>query len=375
MGDRRVSVTQRRATDAAGATTPRQRGSMQFPTAPVVEAWYTVAGPAEAAGPLGHAFDERPDGYAWREVSFERTERKYLSHAIAGVLARAGLGPEDIDLHLGGDLLDQITSHNFVARQVGAPFVGVFSACATLGSALGMGALATAQGGMRRVLCTVASHYYTAERQYRYPTELGVQRMATNQRTATGAAAFVLRGPDRAGDGQGREVHEAVRVVRFTAGRVCELGVKDPNNMGAAEAPGAADTLIRHFSRPDVAVGDYDLVLTGDLARIGLPLARDLCRDAGLDLGERWQDAGVLLYDRDQSVDAGGSGAACCGLVLAGHVLPDLRSGRLGRVLFVATGSLHSKTTYQQGDVIPAVAHAIELEGPAARPRRLGGAT
>ena len=348
-----------------------RRGTFVFEAAPVVEAWYTVAGPEESKGPLGQAFDERHTDYAWGERSFERTERKFLRRAIRGTLTRAGIEGDDVDLHLGGDLLDQITSHNFIATEVEAPFLGVFSACATLGSALGLGAMALAAGGARRAMCSVASHYYTAERQYRYPTELGVQRMATNQRTATGAAAFVLAS-DESDDGRGADSAGAVRVVRFTAGRVCELGVKDPNNMGAAEAPGAADTLLRHFAQPDVAVEDYDLVLTGDLARIGLPLARGLCEDAGLDLGERWQDAGVLLYDKNQPVDAGGSGAACCALVLAGHVLPALRSGRLGRVLFVATGALHSKTTYEQGDVIPTVAHAVELEGPAARPRKGG---
>lgn len=372
MGDRRVSaITASPPREQRGARRS-QRGTFVFETAaPVLEAWYTVAGPEESSGPLGQAFDERNADYAWREPSFERTERKYLRRAIHGVLTRAGIEADDVDLHLGGDLLDQITSHNFIATEVEAPFLGVFSACATLGSALGLGAMSLAAGGARRAMCSVASHYYTAERQYRYPTELGVQRMATNQRTATGAAAFVLRAEDD-GDDRGAQSAGEVRVVRFTAGRVCELGVKDPNNMGAAEAPGAADTLLRHFAQPDVAVEDYDLVLTGDLARIGLPLARGLCEDGGLDLGDRWQDAGVLLYDKNQPVDAGGSGAACCALVLAGHVLPALRSGKLGRVLFVATGALHSKTTYEQGDVIPTVAHAVELEGPAARPRKVG---
>jgi stage V sporulation protein AD len=358
-----------RPTEAAAGRSARRLapGAVRLApsAAPALVAWYTVAGPEEATGPLGHAFDEHVPDYAWGESSFERTERKLLRHATQGVLGRAGWAPDEVDLHLGGDLLDEITTHNFVARELGIPFVGMFSACATGGGALSMGALAVAAGAAERVLCSVSSHYYTAERQYRYPVELGVERLATNQRTATGAVAFLL-GPPPAGGG------EAIRVTAVTWGRVRDLGVKDPNNMGAAEGPAAADTLLRHFSRPDAAPEDYDLVLTGDLARVGLPLARRLCREGGLDLGERWQDAGVLLYAPDQPVQAGGSGAACCALVLAGHVLAAMARGELGRVLFVATGSLHSKTTYQQGDVLPVVAHAVELEGPAARPRRGG---
>jgi stage V sporulation protein AD len=333
---------------------------------------FAVAGPEEARGPFGQRFDEVAPDYEWGESSFERSERKLLLHAVSGALARGGLDRADVDIHLGGDLLDQITTHSFVADQCAIPFVGVFNACATLAGALGLAATTLSAGAARRALASVSSHYYTAERQYRYPTELGVQRATTNQRTATGAAAFVLEG---AGSSSGRSNEEqdagvgdqgaTIRVTRFTPGRVRQLGVKDPNNMGAAEAPAAADTLLRHFAHGDVVPEDYDLILSGDLARVGLPLARELCAEAGLELGDRWQDAGCLLYAPDQPADAGGSGAACCALVLAAHVLPRLRDGRLGRVLLVATGSLHSKTTYLQGDVIPAIAHAVELEGPA----------
>jgi len=363
-GVRTAATVARRTARGAFAFAPDRQARLR--------AWHTVAGPEEARGPLGHAFDTIAPDFEWGEASFERSERLYLTRAIEGALNAGSWSGDAIDLHMGGDLLDQLTSHNFVARDAMVPFVGVFSACATLGAGLGMAATALCAGGVERALVTASSHYYTAERQYRYPTELGVQRLPTNQRTATGAVAFVLEAPD--GDGRNRDDAAdrsagSIRITRFTVGRVRELGVKDPNNMGAAEAPAAADTLVRHFAQPGVRPEDYDLVLTGDLASIGLPLARALCEEQGLDLGSRWQDAGALLYDRDQPVDAGGSGAACCGLVLAATALPALRAGEMGRVLFVATGSLHSKTTYQQGDVIPCVAHAVELEGPAAQPR------
>ncbi len=363
------------------------QGGLTFTRAPYIVAAYSVAGPEEGRGPLGPRFDLLVPDYEWGESSFERSEQKFLRRALDGALRAAGLSAHDIDAHFGGDLLDEMTVHSLTVREDGIPFVGLFSACATCGSGLGLASSFIAGGGMRRTLVSVSSHYYTAERQFRFPTELGVQRKPTNQRTATGAVAFVLSG-DSAWDGEGSngapEPGEIgfgrlaagggaagasfARVTHFTAGRVRDLGVKDTNNLGAAEAPAAADTLLRHFAQTGRRAEDYDLVLTGDLAGVGLPLAQEICKDQGLDLGSRWQDAGIMLYGPGQDADAGGSGAACCALVLAAEVLPRLVRGEWGRVLFVATGSLHSKTSYEQGESIPVVAHAVELTGPSARP-------
>lgn len=363
-------------------------GSFSFTHPPLIAAACAVAGPDEAKGPLGDRFDVRAPDYEWGETSFERSERKFLRGAMEGALGHAAVSAADVDVHLGGDLLDQLTSHSLSVAEGEIPFMGLFSACATCGSGIGLGATLLASGAADHVLVTVASHYYTAERQFRFPTELGVQRKPTSQRTATGAVGFVLsaqgvgeEGEDDAADGPaaGRETpfrsrafdgDGYVRITHFTPGRVRDLGVKDTSNLGAAEAPAAADTLLRHFAETGCRVEDYDLVMTGDLAGVGLPLAQEICRDQGLDLGSRWQDAGLMLYGPDQEADAGGSGAACCALVLAAEVLPRLASGAWGRVLFVATGSLHSKTTYEQGESIPCVAHAVELEGPGARPLR-----
>lgn len=373
-------------------------GSFAFTHPPYIVAAYAVAGPEEAKGPLGQGFDVCVPDYEWGESSFERSERRFLKAAMDGALRTANLAQADVDVHLGGDLLDQVTSHGLTVRENDVPFLGIFSACATAGSGLGLGATLVASGACETTLVTVASHYYTAERQFRFPTELGVQRKPTNQRTATGAVGFVLSGaeqPDDTDEGwtdktrtghddrvaerlrfASKAVQNAdrdrgyVRVTGFTPGRVRDLGVKDTNNLGAAEAPAAADTLLRHFETSQRRPEDYDLVLTGDLAAVGLPLAQEICRDQGLDLGSRWQDAGLMLYGAGQEADAGGSGAACCALVLAAEVLPRLASGHWGRVLFVATGSLHSKTTCEQGESIPCVAHAVELCGPAARPLR-----
>jgi stage V sporulation protein AD len=355
------------------AVEQKGQGAWRLASPPYLAGSYTVAGPDEAKGPLGGAFDEEVQDPIWGESSFERAERKFLTRAMEGALDRTGWAPGDVDVALGGDLLDQLVSHSFAVRERPWPFLGLFSACATCGEGLALGATLVAAGAVRRAMASVCSHYHTAERQFRYPTELGVQRLPTSQHTATGAVAFLLSREEVAYRGAGARSGGPVRVSGVTVGRVRDLGVRDVNNMGGAEAAAAADTVLRHLRLHGSSPQDYDLVLSGDLGRVGLPLAQELCQRQGVDMASRWEDAGLLLYGDRKGVDSGGSGAACCALVLAAHALPRLAQGELGRVLLVATGSLHSKTSYQQGESIPVVAHAVELQGPSARPWGEGG--
>lgn len=333
--------------------------AIQLRRGPNLSASYTVAGPEETHGPLGDQFDEFIEDYRLGQTTFEQAERELTVRAVHGLLRRAGLAAHEVDLFLAGDLLNQLVTVNFAARELRIPVIGLYSACASLAESLAVGALLVDGGHVRRVVCAVASHFYTAERQYRYPTELGNQRVPESQRTATGAAAFLLEAP-QTGDSASDE--ERVAITSVTLGRVTDLGVADPNNMGAAEAPAAADTLQRHLgavhrSQP------YDRVLTGDLSAVGLPLARELLAKQNIVLGETWQDCGLLLYDQDrQAVQAGGSGAACSGLVLGARDLMDLHRGSIRDLLFVGTGALHSPVTYQQGESIPGIAHAIAFE-------------
>ncbi len=340
------------------------RGHLTFSHPPVLTGWATVAGKKETEGPLGRKFDRIVRDEAMGERTYERAERQLLKGAVELLLSIEGHHATDVDLMFAGDLLDQLVTANFAARDIGIPLVGVYGACATSSEAILLAAMAVASGAARRAVAATASHHLSAERQYRYPIELGVQRLPTSQWTATGGAAFMVEDGTKepSGKAPSRNDSKALRITCATVGRVQDYGLKDPNNMGAAMAPAAADTILRHLLGSGRRVEDYDLILTGDLGRIGHPLLEDLLAEERIHPKERLQDAGIRLYSEDQNVDAGGSGAACSALVMGAMVLPSMRKGELRRVLLVATGSLHSPRTYQQGESIPTIAHAVEVE-------------
>ncbi|MBX6349915.1 MAG: stage V sporulation protein AD [Clostridia bacterium] len=332
-------------------------GTWTFPSRPRLVRWASVVGRLEGEGPLAAGFDEGgrgrrrgpPRGAAAAAAGGRRAARRALD----------GLKGGPPELHLGGDLLDQNTPTHFAARDLDIPAFGLFSACATLTAGLAEAALAVDGGFCRRVLVTVSSHHETAERQYRFPIEFGHQRPATAQWTATAAAAFVVAGAEEGGA-------DGVAIASATPGRVIDYGISDPYDMGSAMAPAAADTIERHLRDTGRSPRDYDAIVTGDLAEVGSELLRILLGERGIELGDRHEDCGLLLYDRRRhDVHAGGSGAGQCAAVFAARHLPALRAGRLRRVLLVATGALLSPTTYRQGESIPAVAHAVAFESGA----------
>ncbi|MCL8207572.1 MAG: stage V sporulation protein AD [Actinomycetia bacterium] len=311
----------------------------------------TVVGQKERAGPLGDRFDEVWDDALAGQKSFEAAERELVLAALDGARRRAGWEAEAVDLCLGGDLLNQLYSTNFAARSHQIPFVGLFSACATFTEAVGLGALLVAAGGPERVLAVTASHHLAAERQFRYPVELGYQRAPTASWTATAAGAVAL-GADPA----------PVAVRGVTVGRVVDAGRKDPMDMGTAMAPAAYDTIRRHLAAFDRRPADYDRILTGDLGRVGSPVLTELLEPEAPGFGDVHEDCGRLMYRADQDVHNGGSGAGLASAVFCAWALPELEAGRWRRVLLVATGALFSPTSYQQGESIPCVAHAVEFE-------------
>lgn len=345
-------VAARRPPDpgAGERSQPRRFGrrSWRF-TTPRVAAVASIAGPEEGIGPLADRFDQVTADDLLGQASWERAESEYLRRAVELAIRKADRAPQDVDFLFAGDLMNQIVSSSFAARGVDIPYLGLYAACATLTEGLALAAMAIEGGFARCCVVGVTSHHDAAERQLRFPTEFGNQRPPSAQWTATGAAAVVLSG---GGDGP--------RVRAATIGRVVDLGVKSPFEMGAAMAPAAADTLDQHFRETGREPDDYDLVITGDLAAVGVPLCERLLRDRGHRV--RLDDCGLRLYDRDrQDVHAGGSGAACSGLVFAADLHPRLREGRLGDLLLCCTGALHSTTTYQQGETIPAICHAVWL--------------
>ena len=317
--------------------------------APAVSAFASVVGQKEADGPLGRRFDAvEPDARAGQD-SWEKAESAMLRRAIDMAAERAGGAPGCV---LAGDLLNQCAGSAYAVRGLAAPFFGLYGACSTMAEALGMAALLVDGGYFESAAAATGSHFCSAERQFRYPLEYGGVRTPTSQWTVTGAGCVVI---SREGAGP--------YVTRFTPGRIVDAGIKDMANMGAAMAPAAYDTLKRHFEQTGRAPGYYDVVLTGDLGRLGQEILRDLFAADGIDLGPNYMDCGVLIYDIErQDTHCGGSGCGCSASVLTGHFLRGMRDGLWRRVLFAATGALMSPTTAQQGESIPAICHAVAIE-------------
>ena len=324
---------------------------------PGIAAGAALAGAKEGQGPLKAEFDAVVEDDLFGEESWEKAEQHFSFAAAMTCLTKAGKTPPEVDMMLGGDLLNQIMAASMAARELAIPFCGLYGACSTMAESLCLGAMLVDGGHVGSALCVASSHFCSAERQYRFPLEYGAQRTPTAQWTVTGAGAALVTAGDAGG--------VAARIPMVTPGTVIDLGVSDVNNMGAAMAPAAADTIKRHLRDTGRTAADYDLILTGDLGQVGRELVLRLMEEAGQPLiPERYDDCGLLIFDREkQDVHAGGSGCGCSAVVLNSIILKRLRTGELRRVLFLATGALLSPTTNQQGETIPGIAHAVVLEG------------
>lgn len=322
-----------------------------FANPPVILSSYSVVGPKEGQGPLGKTFSKVwPDNVNGNK-SWEVAESKMLEEAMQGAIEQSKVKADELDFMLAGDLLNQMISANFAARTMGFPFIGIYGACSTMALSMAMGSMLIDGQFARNILVGVSSHHDTAERQYRSPTEQGNQRAMSAQWTVTGAGSVVL-----AQNGVGP------RITAATIGRVLDFGEKDVNNMGAAMAPGVADTILNHMTDLNRTPGDYDLIASGDLGQVGLQLAKEVLKRSGVETANQFKDCGVMIYDPSQDVHAGGSGCACSSVVFAGDIMQKLISGQYQRVLLVGSGSLHSPTSALQGESIPGVGHAVVIE-------------
>jgi len=313
-------------------------------------------GKKEGEGPLGGFFDHVTEDELYHQQSFEMAERQMYLDAIQKAIRKGGAKPEEIQFLLGGDLLNQIITASFSARDLGIPFIGLYGACSTMAQSLALGGMLLDGGHAGQVVCAASSHFCTAERQYRYPLEFGAQRPPTSQWTVTGAGASLLSMQPKA--------PPLARITQVCMGRVVDLGITDANNMGAAMAPAAADTLLALFSDTSTGPDDYDLIVTGDLGQVGKDLLLQLMREQRVLLtADRHADCGLMIFDREkQDVHAGGSGCGCSASVLNAFLLPRMQKGELKRIVFMATGALMSLTSSQQGESIPGIAHAVVLE-------------
>ena len=307
-------------------------------------------------GPYGGLFDYIIPDELNGEQSFEAAERSMLETAVKLCAEHGRCTLQDVNMLLAGDLLNQIISAGFAARNLGIPFYGLYGACSTMSESLSIGGMIADGGFADRLICATCSHFCTAERQYRMPLELGTQRTPTAQWTVTGSGAVMLAGGAAAR-------HAPVVLTHTTCGKVIDMGVTDSNNMGAAMAPAAADTILAHMSDLKRSFRDYDLVVTGDLGRLGRDILIELLKQEGLAVvEEKIMDCGCEIFSPEQDTHCGGSGCGCSASMLCAHILPEIAAGRLRRVLFMATGALLSPTSSMQGESVPGVAHAVVFE-------------
>jgi stage V sporulation protein AD len=327
--------------------------SWSFEHKPVIVSTATVVGPDEGAGPLANDFDIVHGDLMLNQESWEKAEKKLLEEASKIAIENAGITKEQIQFYIGGDLLNQIISNSFAARTLSIPYIGIFGACSTSMEGLALAALIVNSQSANYALAGTCSHNCTVEKQFRYPTEYGSQKPPTAQYTATAAGVAVLA---RKGEGP--------VVTGATIGRVVDMGIKDPFNMGAAMAPAAVDTITAHFRDFKREPGYYDLIVTGDLAKVGYEIACDLFKKHNIPMQQtKYDDCGLMLYDLNkQQVQAGGSGCGCSAAVTYGHIMKRIKKGELKRVLVVATGALLSPLSFQQGESIPCIAHAVAIE-------------
>ena len=328
----------------------RAGDTIRFETPPVLTEFAAVGGKKESEGPLASSFDLLFEENTLGEDTWEKSESHLQRQCLDLAMQKAGIGPEKLDLVFGGDLQNQCTATAYTMRDLDVPFAGLYGACSTMAEAVGLAACMTAGGFAETAAAMSSSHFCAAERQFRTPLVYGAKRTPTAQWTATAAGCCLVR-PWGCGP--------YVQAVTF--GRVRDFEVCDINNMGAAMAPAAAETILRYCTDTGRTPADFDAVFTGDLGIVGTRLLKQLLEKEGLDL-KNHQDCGLLLYDvHHQEVQAGGSGAGCSASVLCAHVLPKLRAGELRRVLFLSTGALMSQITFLQGESIPGVAHLLEL--------------
>jgi len=310
-----------------------------------------VVSKTEGAGPLAPYFDKIEDDELFGAKSWEQAESQMQKESVELALGKAGVPANDVDYVFAGDLLNQCIGSHYGLRDLGIPFMGVYGACSTMAESLALAALFVENKIAGQTLAVTSSHFCAAERQFRFPLEYGGTRTPTAQRTVTGAGAVLVG------------AHTEPPYVRaVTTGTIEDMGVTDINNMGAAMAPAAAWTIKRFFDETSTGPDNYDLILTGDLASTGSELLRELMTREGIDLKNKHNDCGLIIYDKNtQDVNSGGSGCGCSASVLCAYVIPQMKQGKLNNVLFCATGALMSPLAIQQGESIPGIAHLIHL--------------
>ncbi len=333
------------------------RASVEFERAPRIIGAASIVGTREGDGPLGHLFDVIERDPKFGKDNWEEAESELQLLTAKKAMEKSGMDEEQIRYLFAGDLLAQGIATSYGIQDLNIPLFGLYGACSTCGESLGLAAMAVGGGYADCAMALTSSHFTSAEKEFRFPLEYAGQRPLSTTWTVTGAGAFVLAAAS------GPSSDASVCIAGITTGRIVDYGVKDSMHMGAAMAPAAADTIRQHMIDFGRTPRDYDRIITGDLGSIGQTILKDLLAERQIDLDELHEDCGMLIYDgATQDTHAGGSGCGCAAATLAAYILPKIERGEWKRVLFVPTGALLSKVSFNEGQSIPGIAHAVVLE-------------
>ncbi|CEO12027.1 stage V sporulation protein AD [[Clostridium] sordellii] len=325
--------------------------TVELKNKPTIISTSSIVGPKEAEGPLKDYFDIKIDDDLYGEKSWEFAESKMVQTVVQHAVSKVNKSISDVNYMVAGDLLNQLLSTSFAAREVSIPFLGVYGACSTMAQSLSIGAMIVDGGFADLVVAATSSHYCTAERQFRFPLELGNQKPMTAQWTVTGSGCSLI-----SSNGEGP------KIKYLTIGKVIDEGITDVNNMGAAMAPAAIDTIFSYFDDTKDDPNSFDMIATGDLGKVGMQITIDLLKEKGLDISKVYTDCGVEIFDLEaQDVHCGGSGCGCSASVFNGYIYKMLKAKKFNKVMLVSTGALLSPTSTLQKESIPSVAHAVVI--------------
>lgn len=330
---------------------------MRFYNTPRIIGRMSVVGEKESQGPVGKYFHKCETDDKMGEKTFERAEIRMFDTAVRGAVRDARLKIDDIDVMISGDLLNQMTTSSYAARDIGVPHIGIYGACSTMTEGLMLSATLVDAGYFTNIVCAASSHFATAERQFRYPLEYGCQRPPYAQWTVTGAGASVV-------SKNTKDTERFPKIVMAIPGLITDYGINDLNNMGAAMAPAAMDTMFTLLTQSGYNSDDFDMIVTGDLGKLGSDILRQLMLDRGIKLGQNYIDCGNIIYDVEQKCYQGGSGCACSATIFNSFIMEKLLSGEYKRIAYLATGALMSSQSCYQGETIPCISHAVVVESP-----------
>lgn len=334
------------------------RSSLLFERPPYIMEAASIVGKKEGDGPLGHLFDYIEEDPKFGKNTWEEAESELQLRTARKVMEKSGIQEEQIRYLFAGDLLAQGIATSYGIMELQIPLFGLYGACSTCGESLGLASMAINGGYADYALALTSSHFASAEKEFRFPLDYAGQRPLSTTWTVTGSGAFLLSSRLTGIPGK-----PCVQITGITTGRIVDYGVKDSMHMGAAMAPAAADTIYQHLKDTGRTPEDYDQIITGDLGSVGQTILKDLLMDRGIDLQDRHDDCGILIYDsQTQDTHAGGSGCGCAAATLAAYILPQMLRGVWKRVLLVPTGALMSKVSFNEGQTIPGIAHAVILE-------------